>query len=223
MNKQYLIKKIRLVIAEDHTIIRDGLKALLSSHDEFQIVGEAEDGQVAIQCARELKPDLILLDISMPRMNGLEAIEEIKKHSPETRVLILTVHKLEKYVHACLKSGADGYVLKDATHADLVTAIKSVLKGKRYLSPEISEKVIDGYLEGKKSDETDSAWDKLTNREREILKLVAEGNKNREIADYLFVSQHTIEKHRENLMKKLNLHSTASLTAYALRMGLMTE
>ncbi|MDO9529366.1 MAG: response regulator transcription factor, partial [Syntrophales bacterium] len=188
-------KKKRIVIAEDHAIIRDGLKALLSSHDEFRIVGEAEDGQVAIRRARELKPDLMLLDISMPRMNGIEAIKEIKKQSPGTRVLMLTVHKLEKYVHACLKSGADGYVLKDATHADLVTAIKNVLKGKRYLSTEISEKVIEGYLEGRKTDETDSAWDTLTKREREILKLVAEGYKNKEIADYLCISLKTVETH----------------------------
>jgi len=215
-------KKKRIVIAEDHAIIRDGLKALLSSHDEFQIVGEAEDGKIAIQRARELKPDLMLLDISMPRMNGIEAITEIKRQSPETRVLILTVHKLEKYVHTCLKSGADGYVLKDATHADLVTAINGVLRGKRYLSPEISEKVIEGYLEGRKAEETDSPWDTLTKREREILKLVAEGHKNKEIADYLCISLKTVETHRNNLKEKLGVRSTAELTVYAMQRGMFS-
>jgi len=215
--------KKRIVITDDHAIVRDGLKALLSSVTEFLIVGEAEDGQTAIRKAQELKPDLMLLDLSMPRMNGMDAIKEIKNQSPETKVLILTVQKMEKYVHACLKAGADGYVLKDATYEDLISAIHNVLMGRRYLSPDISEKVIEGYLEGRQSTETESAWDTLSNREREILKLIAEGYKNKEIADYLCLSPHTVEKHRDNLMKKLDLHNTATLTSYAVRMGIVTE
>jgi DNA-binding NarL/FixJ family response regulator len=185
-------------------------------------VGEAEDGRDAIRCAQTLSPDLVLMDLSMPRMNGLDALKEIKKQSPEVKIIVLTVHKTEEYVLTTLQAGADGYVLKDATHSELVMAIKNVLMGKRYLSPGISEKVIEGYLEGRKTIKTRSAWDTLTQREREILKLIAEGYKNKEIADYLFISLKTVEKHRANLMRKLDLHNAAALTAYAVEKGLVT-
>jgi DNA-binding NarL/FixJ family response regulator len=223
MNDQASNPYKRIVIVEDHTIVREGLKALLSSHPELRVVGEAEDGRDAVRFARQLTPDLMLMDLSMPRMNGMEAIKEIKRISPSTKVLVLTVHKTEEYVHASLESGADGYVLKDATHAELILAIQNVLAGKRYLSPAISEKVIEGYLAGRKSSKTGSTWDSLTHREREILKLVAEGYKNREIAGYLCISLKTVEKHRDNLMKKLDLHSAAALTAYAMERGLLTN
>jgi two-component system, NarL family, response regulator NreC len=215
--------KKSIVIVEDHTILREGLKALLSTHEELCVTGEAEDGRGAIICARELKPDLMLMDLSMPRMNGMEALKEIKRESPQTKVLILTVHKTEEYVHASLQAGADGYVLKDATHAELIMAIEKVLAGKRYLSPEISEKVIEGYLEGRKSLKTGTSWDMLTDREKEILKLVAEGYRNREIAGFLCISLKTVEKHRDNLMKKLDLHNAAALTAYAMEKGLISR
>jgi two-component system response regulator NreC len=211
----------RIVIAEDHTILREGLRALLSSKPDFEVVGEAEDGRDAIRCVVSEKPDVMLLDLSMPRMSGLEAIKEIKRQSPETKIVVLTVHKTEEYILATLEAGADGYVLKDATHSELVLAIMNTLQGKRYLSPGISEKVIGGYLEGKKALKTQSAWDTLTQREREILKLIAEGNKNKEIADYLYISLKTVEKHRTNLMKKLDLHNVASLTAFAIEKGLI--
>ena len=211
----------RIVIAEDHTILREGLKALLSAKADFSIVGEAEDGRDAIRCVGQERPDLILMDLSMPKMNGLEAIREIKKQNPDTKVIVLTVHKTEEYILASLRAGADGYVLKDATHSELEMAINNVLKGKRFLSPGISEKVIGGYLEGKTTGKTKSVWDTLTQREREILKLIAEGNKNKEIADYLCISLKTVEKHRTNLMKKLDLHNVASLTAFAMEKGLI--
>lgn len=214
-------KEHRIVIAEDHTILREGLRVLLSSDPEFEVVCEAEDGRDAIRCVENLSPDLVLMDLSMPRMNGLEAIKEIKKRSPETKIITLTVHKTEEYVLAALQAGADGYVLKDATHSELVIAIKNVLIGKRYLDSGISEKVIEGYLEGKRTLKTKSTWDALTPREREILKLIAEGYKNKEIADYLFISLKTVEKHRSNLMKKLDLHSVAALTAFAIEKGLV--
>jgi DNA-binding NarL/FixJ family response regulator len=217
MKKQY-----RIVIAEDHTILREGLKSLLRADPAFDIVGEAEDGRDAIQCVQTLSPDLVLMDLSMPRMNGLDALKEIKKLNPEAKVIVLTVHKTEEYVLTTLQAGADGYVLKDATHSELVMAIKNVLMGKRYLSPGISEKVIEGYLEGRKGIKTSSTWDTLTQREREILKLIAEGYKNKEIADYLFISLKTVEKHRANLMRKLDLHNAAALTAYAVEKGLVT-
>lgn len=216
-------EKQRIVIAEDHTILREGLRALLSSNPNFDIVGEAEDGQNAIRCVEKLKPHLILMDLSMPRMDGMEAIREIKRRCPETKILALTVHKTEEYILATLQAGADGYVLKDATHTELLMAINSVLLGKSYLSPEVSEKVIEGYLEGRKTLKSSSSWDTLTPREREILKLIGEGYKNKEIADYLCISVKTVEKHRANLMKKLDLHNASALTAFAMEKGLITK
>ena len=215
-------QKKRIVIAEDHTILREGLKALLASDPDLDVVGEAADGREAIRRAGELTPDLLLLDLSMPRMNGIEAIGEIKEQSPATRVLVLTVHKTEEYVLASLEAGADGYVIKDATREELLLAIRNVLNGKRYLSPDISGTVIEGYLQGKKTQKPFQQCGTLTSREREVLKLIAEGYKNREIADFLCISQKTVEKHRDNIMKKLDRHSSSALTAYALERGIVT-
>jgi DNA-binding NarL/FixJ family response regulator len=216
-------QKYRIVIAEDHTILREGLRALLSSRPEFEIVGEAEDGRMAVQCIERLKPALVLMDLSMPRMNGMDAIREIKKRSPETKILVLTVHKTEEYILATFKAGADGYALKDSTHTELVIAIKSVLMGKPYLSPGISEKVIEGFLEGRRTLKTRTAYETLTHREREILKLIAEGYKNKEIADDLCISVKTVEKHRANLMDKLSLHNVQALTTFAIEKGLVSK
>jgi DNA-binding NarL/FixJ family response regulator len=216
-------QKVRIVIAEDHTILREGLKSLLSSNPDFEIIGEAEDGREAIRCVEKFKPDLILMDLSMPRINGLDAIKEIKKRFSETKILVLTVHKTEEYILATLKSGADGYILKDSTHAELVLAVKNVLSGKHYISPGISEKVIEGYLEGKKTLKRKSSWETLTQREREILKLIAEGYKNKEIGDYLCISPKTVEKHRANLMEKLDLHNIQALTTFAIEKGLVSR
>jgi DNA-binding NarL/FixJ family response regulator len=216
-------QKYRIVIAEDHTILREGLRALLSSRPEFEIVGEAEDGRAAVQCIERLKPALALMDLSMPRMNGMDAIREIKKRCPETKILVLTVHKTEEYILATFKAGADGYALKDSTHTELVMAIKSVLTGKPYLSPGISEKVIEGYLEGRQTLKARTAYETLTHREREILKLIAEGYKNKEIADDLCISVKTVEKHRANIMEKLGLHNVQALTAFAIEKGLVSR
>jgi DNA-binding NarL/FixJ family response regulator len=216
-------KNIRIVIAEDHTILREGLKALLSSDPQIDIIAEAADGREAVRCVEKLGPDLILMDLSMPRMSGMEAIREIKSRCPQTRIIALTVHKTDEYLHTTLQAGADGYVLKDATHAELVLAIKNVIKGQAYLSPGVSEKVIEGYLEGKESVLSDSPWETLSPREREVLKLIAEGYKNKEIAEDLCISFKTVEKHRANLMKKLDLHNAAALTVYAMQKGLVDK
>jgi DNA-binding NarL/FixJ family response regulator len=159
----------------------------------------------------------------MPRMNGMEAIREIKKVSPKTKVLVLTVHKTEEYILATFRAGADGYALKDATHDELVLAIRNVLAGKPYVSPGISERVIEGYLSGKKEFKMSSIWETLTAREREILKLIAEGYKNKEIADNLYISVKTVERHRANLMQKLDLHNVQALTALAIEKGLVEK
>jgi len=216
-------EKGRIVIAEDHTILREGLRALLSSQENLEVVGEAEDGREAIRQAEKLTPDLILMDLSMPKMNGIEAIREIRRRVPETRILALTVHKAEEFILEVLQSGADGYIPKDASSNELMMAIKSILMGKRYLSPSVSNVVIEGYLESRRTSESITPWGKLTKREREILKLIAEGYKNKDIADYLCISVKTVEKHRANLMKKLDLHSAAALTAYAMERGLVTR
>ena len=216
-------KKSRIVIAEDYTILREGLKSLLSSNATFEIIGEAEDGREALRCVEQLKPDLILMDLSMPRMNGLEAIREIKRRFSKTAILVLTVHKTEEYILATLKAGADGYVLKDATQSELMMAVRNVLSGKHYISPGISEKVIEGYLDGRKTLKTRTSWETLTQREREILKLIAEGYKNKEIADFLCISPKTVEKHRANLMEKLSLHNVQALTSFAIDKGLVSK
>ncbi len=216
-------EKRGVLIVEDHTLIREGLRSLLASHPDLEVVGEAGDGREAIQRSEKLAPALILMDLSMPRMGGVEAIREIKKTRPDTKILALTVNNSEEYVAAALKAGADGYMLKDSTHAELIQAIRSILAGKRVLSPGVSEKVIEGYLAGKNAEALQTPWDSLTPREREVLKLIGEGNKSKEIAEYLCISLHTVEKHRSNLMEKLNLHSVSALTSYALEKGLVVR
>ena len=216
-------EKHRIVIAEDHTILREGLRALLSSNPDLEIVGEARDGQEAVRSVEKAKPHMILMDLSMPRMNGMDAIREIKKRCPETRILILTVHKTDEYIQAALEAGANGYVLKDSSHTELSLAIQNVLEGKYFISPEISGKIIGAYLQGKKPVKPTTSWETLTQREKGILKLIAEGYKNKEVADFLCISVKTVEKHRANLMQKLDLHNISDLTALAIEKGLITR
>lgn len=218
-----MVEKKKIVIAEDQKILREGLKSLLSSSDDFEVVGEAEDGLNAVRCVEKFTPELLLLDLSMPKMSGISAIKEIKSQFTETKILVLTIHESEEYILEVFKSGADGYCLKDASHSELLVAIKSVLSGKRYISPGISGKVLEGYLDDRETLKTSSSWDSLTQREREILKLVGEGYKNKEIADYLCISAKTVEKHRSNIMGKLDLHTASALTAYAIKKGLVTK
>ena len=217
------MKGKRVVIAEDHKILREGLKALLNDGDSIQIVAEAEDGIEAIRCVEKHKPDLLLLDLSMPRMGGISVIKDIKSRFPETKILALTIHESEDYILESFRSGANGYCLKDASHKELLNAMESVLAGKTYLSPGVSEKVLEGYLEDRRTLKTKSSWDVVTQREKEVLKLVGEGYKNKEIADCLCVSVKTVEKHRSNLMRKLDVHTASALTAYAIEKGLVTR
>ncbi|OGS99927.1 MAG: DNA-binding response regulator [Gallionellales bacterium RIFCSPLOWO2_12_FULL_59_22] len=216
-------EKKRVLIVEDHTLLRAGIKALLSQDKDIEIVGEANNGRDAVQLAGTLAPDLVLTDLSMAGMNGIESIVDIKRRYPGVRVLVLTIHKEDEYIFASLRAGADGYILKDASHDELRIAIRSVMGGKTYLSPDISAKVINGYLDTDKTSSPKSVWDTLTHREREVLKLVAEGNTNKFIADYFFLSIKTVEKHRSNLMKKLNVHNASMMTAYAIEKGLVAS
>ncbi|WAC09036.1 MAG: response regulator transcription factor [Thermodesulfobacteriota bacterium] len=215
-------KKFRIAIVEDCTILREGLRSLLGMSD-FEIVGEEEDGFGAISCVENYQPDLVLLDLSMPKMNGLSAIKDIKRVSPKTKILTLTVHEEDEYILEAFRSGADGYCLKDTNHDELISGIKTVLSGKPYFSPGVSEKVLEGYLEGKKKLKPKSSWETITAREREILKLVGEGYKNKKIAELLCLSEKTVEKHRANIMEKLKVHNTAALTAFAIEKGLVNK
>lgn len=217
-----MIDKKRILIVEDHTLLRAGLKALLAQDTDIEIVGEAENGRDAVRLTGTLNPDLVLTDLSMAGMNGIESIVDIKRRYPNVRVLVLTIHRTDEYIFASLRAGADGYILKDASHDELHIAIRSVLNGKTYLSPDISAKVINGYLDTDKKSSPVSTWDMLTHREREVLKLVAEGNTNKFIADYFCLSVKTVEKHRSNLMKKLDLHNASMMTAYAIEKGLVS-
>jgi DNA-binding NarL/FixJ family response regulator len=216
-------RKKRVLIAEDHTILRQGLRSLLSSDDDLEVVGEAGDGLSAIRSVQDLLPDLVLLDLKMPKMDGISVIHEIKKTSPDTKILALTMHTNEEYILEAFRSGANGYCLKSSSHDDLLMAIRAVLSGNFYVSPEISGKVLEGYLEGRKTIRERSSWETLTQREREVLKLVGEGYQNKEIADYLCISVKTVEKHRANIMQKLNMHTASALTAYAIEKGLVTK
>jgi DNA-binding NarL/FixJ family response regulator len=213
--------KHSILLADDHAIFRAGLKVLLELEHDFEVISEVEDGHKAFSAATELQPDLIIMDLSMPNTNGTEAIAKIKKRNPCIKILALTVHKEEEYVRATLKAGANGYTLKDDSHDELIVAIRTTLKGKTYISPTVSNQVINGYLNGTSQLQSKPSWDLLTQREREVMKLIVEGKKNKEIAEYLFLSTKTVEKHRSNLMRKLNMKSAHSLVAYAFENGLV--
>ena len=215
--------KQRVLIVDDHTLLRAGLRALLTQDPGLEVVGEADNGREAIRAVGQFTPHLVLMDLTMPGMNGIEAITEIKRRYPEVHVLVMTLHKAEDYVHAALKAGAGGYILKDATQDEFRVAIRSVLKGKTYLSMDVSDKVVTGYLGGGKASGAGSVYDSLTHREREVLKLVAEGKSNKYIAEFLNLSVKTVEKHRSNLMAKLDLHNASELTAYAIEKGLVAR
>ena len=215
--------KRRILIVEDHALLRAGLRALLAQEPDIEIAAEADNGRDAIRLISTLAPDLVLMDLTMPGTNGIEAIAEIKRCNRDIKILVLTLHKGEEYIHRSLKAGADGYILKDATHDELRVAIRSVLNGKTYLSPDISSMVISGYLGSGKNGSSTSAWETVTHRERQVLKLIAEGRPNKSIAGYLCLSVKTVEKHRSNLMKKLDLHNASTLTAFAIAKGLVVS
>jgi len=209
---------IKVLLAEDHTIVRKGLRSLLDGEADIQVVGEAEDGQQAVEKAQLLLPDVVLMDITMPVLNGLEATRQIKSLHPRIKVVVLTVHSTQEYVFQILQAGGSGYVLKQAAVSELIQAIRAVYQGDSYLSPSISRQVVDEY--GRLAATMEDKFDKLTAREREVLQMVAEGRTNRQIAGLMHVTIKTVEAHRASLMNKLDLHSIAELTKYALRKGI---
>ncbi|MGD9213089.1 MAG: response regulator transcription factor [Desulfobacteraceae bacterium] len=214
-------QKKQVFIVEDHQLFREGLKSMLTSRDDIEIVGEAEDGLDAVRKIRKTKPDLVLLDLSMPKMSGISVMKELKRELPKTRILALTIHETDQYVLEAFEAGTDGYCIKDASRQELMTALDSVLEGKTYISPGIADQVVEGYLTGQVRLKQESRWDTVTQREREVLKLLAEGYTNKDIADFLNISAKTVEKHRANLIGKLDIHNVAQLTTFAIKKGLV--
>lgn len=208
---------MKILVADDHNLVRAGLTALIARLPDMEIVGEAADGRQALRMVRELMPDMVLMDIAMPGLNGLEAAERIHGIQPQTKIIILSMHANEEYVAQALKAGASGYLLKDAATTELEMALKSVSMGQFYLSPAISRQVVDNYLHG-----GPTGIDVLTPRQREILQLIAEGKSTRDIADTLHLSVKTVETHRAQLMERLDIHDVAGLIRYALKKGLIT-
>lgn len=212
--------KIGVFLADDHTIVRKGIRSLLEADGGIEVVGEAEDGREAVEKVGKTLPDVVLMDIGMPGLNGLEATIQIKKTSPGVKVLILSMHSDEQYVHRVLQAGASGYLVKQAAEAELLVAIYAVSKGKKYLSPEISERILEQYLRQTPEDTSDD-FSILTGREREVLQLVAEGKTNKEIAVLLEIAVKTVDAHRTHIMNKLQAGNTAELVLRASRMGLV--
>jgi len=210
--------KIKILVVDDHAIMRDGIRALLGLHDDIEIVGEASEGNEAIEKAEELAPDVVVMDIAMPGMDGLEATRRITKKNPKVKVLVLSQHDNREYILSAIKAGVVGYVPKRALGSELVSAIRAVHQGDSYLYPSAAAAVIRDYLKGAIKE----PYDRLTAREREILKLIAEGHTSREIADKLFISLKTVLGHRTKIMEKLDLHNRTELIKYAMRKGLVS-
>jgi len=214
------MERTRVLIAEDHTIVRQGLSALLMSESDLEVIGEASDGLEAVELAKNLVPDVVLMDVAMRNLNGLEATRHIKKILPQIKVLILTMYDNEEIIFQILKAGASGYLVKDSAMTDLVSAIRAIQQGNSYLSPSISKKVIEEYIQRAELGEKGCSEDLLSSREREILQLIAEGNSVSQIASLLYISKKTVEAHKSHIMGKLNIHDNAGLIKYAIRTGL---
>lgn len=210
-------KKIRILLADDHAILRKGVRMLIDSEPGLEVVGEAKTGREAIEEARNLKPDIVLMDVSMPELNGIEGTRRICEELSQTKVIGLSMHRDSVYVREILRAGARGYLLKDSEDDDLIRAIRAVARGEAFLSPAVSDAVLSDYRK-----HVSNPVDLLTSREREVLTMIAEGKTNKEIANALNLSVYTIESHRGSVMEKLNLHNTGDIVRFALRNGLMS-
>jgi two-component system, NarL family, response regulator NreC len=212
---------IRILLADDHTVVRKGLRLLLDSQPEFEVVAEAANGREAVALAEEHRPDVAVMDMAMPLLNGSEAARQITGKLPETAVVVLSMHSDEAYVLKALKAGARGYLLKDSADHDLIQAVKAVSEGKSYFSAAISDMLVEDYVREMQERKLEDSYDLLTTREREVLQLFAEGKNNKEVANLLHLSLYTVETHRANIFQKLNLHSSAELVLYAIRKGVI--
>lgn len=216
-----MTRKIRVLIVDDHAIVRAGTRLLLNSQPDIEVVGEAENGKEGLARARELSPDVVLMDINMPDMDGIQATRAIKEALPESRILALTMHEDSRYFFQMLKEGALGYVLKGAEPSELLSGIRAVYQDKAFILPDLARRLLDDYLDRLKAGDEQDSYSKLTTREREVLKLIGEGYTSREIGEILFISQNTVERHRTNIMDKLGMHNKSQLIKFAIRKGLV--
>jgi DNA-binding NarL/FixJ family response regulator len=212
---------VRILLADDHTVVRQGLRKVLEERSDWEVVAEAGDGREAVRQAEELKPDVAIVDVAMPLLNGIEATRQIVKRSPATRVLILTMHSDEAYVNQVLQAGATGYLLKDSADVDLIQAVAAVAQGKSFFSPGVARVMLDDYVRQMSDKGVSDRYGLLSEREREIFQLIAEGKANKEIAAILSISPSTVETHRARIMEKLDLHSAAEIVLYAVRRGVI--
>jgi DNA-binding NarL/FixJ family response regulator len=213
--------KTKILIADDHALVRQGIAAFLRMSDEYEVVAEAADGVETIEAARKHKPDIVLMDISMPKLGGLEATVEIKKMNPHIKILVLTQYEDMVYIRRFFKAGAAGYLLKKAVGEDLLTALKVVRAGKTYVHPSIASGVVDGYLGVQKGEPVEDPYDSLTDREKQVLKLIAEGHTHKEAADVLNISVKTVIAHQTNICDKLKIHTRAGLIKFAIQKGII--
>jgi DNA-binding NarL/FixJ family response regulator len=216
------MKKLRILLADDHIVMRTGLRALLERQPDMEVVGESENGRETVELVASLKPDVVVMDVGMPVLNGIEASKTIVTQSPRTAVVILSMHADESYVMRALSAGARGYLLKDSGAGDLISAIKAVSQGKSFFSPKVSRILAEDYVRVLKQKGAVDTYDLLTGREREILQLLAEGKANKEVATDLNISTYTVETHRSHILQKLNLHNSAELVLYAVRKGIIS-
>lgn len=210
----------RVLLAEDHELVRSGIRSLLEASKEVQVVGEAGNGRQAVELATQLKPDLVLMDLAMNDLNGIDATRQLTAQESKANVIILSMHGDEQYIYEALKAGAKGYVLKSSAFKELIAGIQEVCAGRTYVSPSLSNVVVNDYVRRAKSAHAPNELDKLTTREREVLQLIAEGNSSAEVAQMLYISGRTVDTHRHNIMEKLEIHSIAGLTKFAIRTGL---
>lgn len=213
---------VRILLADDHTVMRAGLRLLLERHENFEVVGEAADGRAAVEIAAEQKPAVVVMDVAMPHLNGVEAARQILSKNPDTAIVMLSMHSDESYVLRSLKAGARAYLLKDSAEADLIAAIQAIVEGRSFFSPGVRALLKEDYIYRLQKFGADDTYELLTAREREVLQLVAEGRSNKEVAGLLGLSLYTVETHRTHILQKLNLHSVPELILYAVRKGIIS-